>query len=422
MIRLYLLSLLVIVAALLVSWWLGFPADPGYLLLWYGGYTFETTLFALLTAALVLFLLLRVLLLLYRTFNPWQLVRYGRAYRQERRSRSRTIQGLMSLARGDWPAARNLLNQGLGDADASVVNHLAAAFAAFAGGDRNAAMAALDAAERDYPAARSTARSLRARLLLQSDQLEQCLAVLEQLRRSSVNDAALLTLLKDVYIRLEAWQPLESLLPSLEKHKAVDAAEAVRIRERIFMEHLYRAAAMTPDGQPRKPGGISRRPRLEDLTRYWKKAPAGLRDDPRVVRHYINLLLGFDAAVEALRIVEAALHRGWNEELAARYGAIASPQPQQQLRRAEAWLAKHPNDPGLLLSLARISRRNELWGKARQYYEASIKAAPTPQAYAELAELLTALGQTEAAAQHMQLFRQSTNTTPLDLPLPARET
>lgn len=418
MLRLYLLSLLVIVLALLVSLWLGFPADPGYLLLWFGGYTFETSLFALLTVALILFLLWRVMSLLWHSLNPWRLIRHSRIYRRERKSVSRSVQGLLDFARGDWQRAYNLLNQGLRDTDASVINYLAAACAAYATGDSSEAMGRLDAAEQKYPAARTAIRSLRARLLFQSNQLEQCLAVLEQLRRGGVNDAALLGLLKDVYIRLEDWQPLETLLPALQKHKVVDQAEGVRIRERLFMEGLYQAAGMSPDGRRRKTAGLSRRPRLEELTRYWKKAPAELREDPRVVRHYVNLLLRFDATTEALHIIETALARRWDGELAARYGSIRSSAPQQQLQKAEYWLQQHPRDSGLLLSLARISRCNQLWGKAREYYEASIKATPSAQAHGELSELLAALGQTEAARRNLYAFRELTDNTLLDLPLP----
>ena len=417
MIKIYLLSLLVIVVALLLSWLLDFRPDPGYLMLWYGGYSFETSLFALLTAGVILFLLWRILSLLGHGLNPWRIVRYGRAYRQERRSRSRTTQGLLGFARGDWRGAYNLLNQGLRDSDSSAVNYLAAAYAAYASGDRDEAMRRLDAAEQEYPAVRSTARSLRARILFQAGQLEQSLAVLEQLRRSSINDAALLGLLKDVYVRLEAWQPLEVLLPALEKHKVVDKAEMVRIRERLFMEGLYKAAGMNPNGQSRKTGGISRKPRLEELTKYWRKAPAALREDPRALRHYVDLLLRFDATTDALRIIESALGRNWDSELAAKYGGIGG-HPQQQLQQAERWLQAHPRDPGLLLSLARISRRNQLWGKAREYYEASIKAAPSAPAHGELSQLLTALDQPEAAERHLRAYRSLTGSTLADLPLP----
>ena len=92
MIRLYLLSLLVIVAALLVASYLGFPADPGYLLIWFGPYTFETTLFALLTALLILFLLWRILAVLLQTLNPRRLLRTARSRRLAHKSNHRSTE------------------------------------------------------------------------------------------------------------------------------------------------------------------------------------------------------------------------------------------------------------------------------------------------------------------------------------------
>ena len=50
MTRLFIFSLMAIVVALWVSLYLGFPADPGYLLIAFGNTTFETSLFAMLIA------------------------------------------------------------------------------------------------------------------------------------------------------------------------------------------------------------------------------------------------------------------------------------------------------------------------------------------------------------------------------------
>ena len=55
MIRLFAWSLLVIVVALTLSLTLGFPQDPGYLLIAFGNSAFETSIFALLVAVCVVF-------------------------------------------------------------------------------------------------------------------------------------------------------------------------------------------------------------------------------------------------------------------------------------------------------------------------------------------------------------------------------
>ena len=80
------------------------------------------------------------------------------------------------------------------------------------------------------------------------------------------------------------------------------------------------------------------------------------------------------------------------------YGLVEGPDATKQLKRAEAWLSKHGDDPDLLLAAARLCLRNELWGKARSYLETVIALRPTPEAYQEYGRLLTQLGETDAAA------------------------
>ena len=64
MIRLFIFSLLAIVVSLWVTLSVGFPSDPGYLLIAFGEYTFETSLFALLVLILFIYLCVRLLLLI----------------------------------------------------------------------------------------------------------------------------------------------------------------------------------------------------------------------------------------------------------------------------------------------------------------------------------------------------------------------
>ena len=418
MIKLFLFSLLVIVIGLLLTLYLGFPADPGYVLLAFGNYTFETSLFALLVAAAVIFLLFRLLLLFWHSVNPWHWIVYGRQWRDQRsaKARSKTIDGLLYLARGNWPAAYKLLNGGRNDADASVINYLAAAYAAYEAGvhdagQRDAWSRLLNEAETLYPSARSTTNYVRALLLFKSDQLEQSLVVLERLKKTSVNDGQLLSLLKDVYIRLEAWNQLEELLPALEKQQLVKEDELERMRVRLFMEHLYAAG---------KSSAASADPEtaVAAMSRLWKKAPSGYREDEKIVKHYVDLLSGANANQEAVKAIEHALSKKWNDTLVLLYGEKDFASGAEQLLHAERWLRSRPDSASLLLTLARLSLRNELWGKAREYYEASIRQSPSAAAYAELARLLKHLGDDKAGAESLRKYGEITNGGLSSLPLP----
>lgn len=412
MIKLYLFSLLAIVLALLVSLYLGFPGDPGYLLIAFGNYTFETSLFALLVAVTVLYLVIKLSLLVFRWINPWHLIRFGRNYKEHLRAKSRstTIEGLLYFTRGSWESSYNLLKRGMKDSDASVINYLAAACAAHQQGNKEAWMNCLESAEQKYPAARSTINSLKAQLLFKSDQLEQCVAVLQQMKTSSLNDAPLLQLLKEVYLKLSDWEQLGKLLPALEKNAVIDEEEAELIRVRIFMEDLYRTSNQRADLSDADIGA--------QLENAWKKGPTSYKQDERIVKHYAEILFKLDQKEQARKAIEVALNKSWSDELIRRYGELDFGASHQRLLIAESWIQGRPGNAGLLLALGRLAMRNELWGKAREYFDTSLEVASTAEAHGELARLLKCLGEGKTASEHQEKFMQGIGAQLPTLPMP----
>jgi len=449
MIKLFVFSLLAIVLALLVTLYLGFPADPGYLLIAFGNTTFETSLFALLVAAGAIYLVYRVLMLILHWINPWQLVRYGRHYQKHRKAkaRSNTVEGLLYFARGNWQFSYNLLLKSVGEDDASVVNYLTAAYAAFKLGEKENWVQCLERAEVEYPLARSTVNTLKAQLLFKSNQLEQCLAVLQEMRKSSLNDTSLLQLLKDVYIKLEDWDQLRELLPTLEQNGVVHKDELERMQMRVFMEALYSVIRQQDEQQES----------ISQLLRLWKKAPNSYKQDEKIVKHYFGLLIDLGETVEAGKVIEYAVAKKWSKDLVLCYGAqnfgsndvgskdtgakfpvakfpgVKFPSAvakiskdsgtnSSRLNMAETWLKTHPSDASLLLTLGRLSMRNELWGKAKEYYQSSIQAAPSAEAYGELGRLLKNLGETEASEACLKSYGDLVEAELVDLPLPPKQT
>jgi len=412
MVKLYLFSLLAIVLALLVSLYLGFPGDPGYLLIAFGSTTFETSLFALLVAVTVLYLVIKLILIVFHWINPWNLIRFGRNYKEHLRakSRSKTIEGLLYFTRGNWESSYNLLKKGMKDSDASIVNYLAAAYAAYQQGNKEAGMNCLETAKNKYPAARSTINSLKAQLLFKSNQLEQCVAVLQQMKTSSLNDASLLQLLKDVYLKLNDWEQLENLLPALEKNSVVDGLEAEQIRVRIFMENLYRISSRRVDFSDVE---IS-----AQLEKAWKKGTASYKQDEKIVKHYADILFKLDQKEQAGKAIEVALNKNWSDELIKRYGELDFGTPHQQLLIAESWIQKRPGNARLLVALGRLAMRNELWGKAREYFDTSIEISSTAEAHGELARLLKFLGEEKLSYEHQEKFVQGVGAELPNLPMP----
>jgi HemY protein len=412
MVKLYLFSLLAIVLALLVSLYLGFPGDPGYLLIALGDTTFETSLFALLVAVIVLYLIIKLILIVFHWINPWHLIRFGRNYKEHLRakSRSKTIEGLLYFTRGSWESSYNLLKKGMKDPDASVVNYLAAAYAAHQQGNKDAWMNCLETAENKYPTARSTINSLKAQLLFKSNQLEQCVAVLQLMKTSSLNDASLLQLLKDVYLKLNDWEQLEKLLPALEKNSVIDGREAQLRRLKVNMENLYRISNQRVNFSDTE---IS-----AQLEKAWNKGTALYKHDEKIVKHYADLLFKLDQKEEAGKAIEVALNKSWSDELIKRYGELDFGTPHRQLLIAESWIQNRPGNARLLVALGRLAMRNELWGKAREYFYTSIEISSTAEAHGELARLLKCLGEEKLADEHQEKFVQGVGAELPNLPMP----
>ena len=63
-------------------------------------------------------------------------------------------------------------------------------------------------------------------------------------------------------------------------------------------------------------------------------------------------------------------------------------------------LQRLPRDGALLLTLGRLCRQQQLWGKARSYLEASLAITPSRAAHIELAQLLDQLEESALATRH----------------------
>src|SRR5699024_5226320 len=127
--------------------------------------------------------------------------------------------------------------------------------------------------------------------------------------------------------------------------------------------------------------------------------PGFLRRDEFTIRDYARLLadLGDEAQTETL--LRKVLRNHWSDELVNLYGRVQGQKPDEQLLMAEQWLQDRPNNAELLLALGRLSLRNELWGKAREYFETSLKLRRKRETLAELSRLTAHMGEEEASVK-----------------------
>lgn len=373
--------------------------DNGYILLRYADWSIEGSLVLFALLGLLLYFLAYLVLLALRQF--WRLPRRVRDWsgrRQAALARRSLTQGLLELAEGKWKAAEKHLTQHAALSETPLLNYLSAARAAQLQGAQERRDEYLHQAHKSMPSASLAIGLTQADLQLAHQEFEQALATLTHIRSLTPHHPYVLTLLQRLYTELKDWPQLEALLPELREHKILTPDALDDLTYRVYRERL---AAM---------------PKSEDLEAFWQALPKAVRNHSLVRKEYLRLLVGQGQGEHALTLIANSLSKLWDDELCLLFGSIAGSQPANQLATAEGWLNEHPDNPQLLLALARLSLRNRLWGKARSYLEASIAIRPSAQAYQELGVLLEQLGETDNALASYRTGLELTLNMPLSKP------
>ncbi|MET0066974.1 MAG: heme biosynthesis HemY N-terminal domain-containing protein [Candidatus Thiodiazotropha sp.] len=377
-------AFLALLAAVLITLWV--KQDNGYVLIGYGQWTVEGSLALFVLAGLALFLLLYVMIrVLSRIWSTPERLKSWRQKRRGQRARQALTRGLLEMAEGRWKVAERHLTRYAGQSETPLLNYLAAARAAQLQGEHERRDDYLHLAHESMPSADVAVGLTQAELQLAHQQYEQALATLMHVRTLSPKHDYVMKLLKKLYENLGEWQKLEEMLPDLKRRKVISEAELQNLETRVHRERLKQES-----------------PQLEQLVGYWQSMPRNVRQYREILLDYARYLIALDAGSRVEPLIVGALQREWSSELVAVYGRIELADPSHQLGTAETWLAKHPEDPVLLLTLARLSLQNKLWGKARSYLEASIAISPSAESYQQLGLLLERLGENDRA---MQCFR-----------------
>lgn len=405
------LLLLIFIAMLLGALTLAaLRADTGYILIALGNTSVEMSFwFGALALVVLLALLLLAIRLLRGTLNlPGRL---SRRMTSRARAQRRTASGLVDFIEGNWKQAQRKLLRSAKRADSPLINYLAAARCAYETGDRETALELLHKAEQSSPTSALAVALTQARMQLLSKRYEQCLATLERVRRQAPQHPVILDLLRQVYVALEDWDALQEIMPSLRAYGSQNPAE---LDELTFTLHL---ALLERGGH--KAHGLKPDEARQSLHKAWGQVPGNLKRHPDVVLCYANQLIDNDLHDEAEDVVRRTLEKHWHRQLVHLYGLIAGPEPQRQLLAAEGWLKKRPGDALLLLTLGRLSLRNELWGRARDYFQNSLALQPLPETCAELARLLAHLGEHQQSTDYYQRGLLMTTPSLPTLPQPA---
>lgn len=360
--------------------------DPGYVLLAYGNYTLETSLWVgLLLLVLLVILIYLALRLVYRLIGGQRNLVTWLGTRKAHHALRQSTRGLISYTEGNWSKARKQLENGAQNNEAPLINYLLAARSSEHMNEPEKVHHYLHAASQSESGAEIAVEITLAEMKLQAGQYDQALAALNHSKNNVARHPYAIELLSRIYRGMSAWDDLLDLLPELKKHKLLSHEEFLAVEQEVHGHRLEEKARSA-----------------DDLRSAFQSMPARLKGDPVVLRDYVSKLVAVGAHDTAEKTILRALKQDWDSALVRQYGLVESANGPAQLTKAESWLAAHPEDEQLLMCLGRLSAREKLWGKARDYFESSYRAEHSAEICAELGRLLTALGEPKVAAAYFR--------------------
>ncbi|KAA2284750.1 heme biosynthesis protein HemY [Arenimonas fontis] len=386
--KLYRSLLLGLVLALLGALaWHWFSQDLGDVVVRFRGFTYSTTLAFALTAWLLLWFLLWAL---------WWLVRLPiRAWRRHARAqaRNRLVNGLEALHQGRWARAASLLERAAAERPERGLALLGARRAAAEAGDMEAAARHQAALLKHDPGAAALDQAER---LLAQGRADEALAALASCPALPPRG---LRLQAEALVAAGRADEALALLPALRREQALGHAALAEAELR------YTAASL---GQA---------PQSNTLMQRWRAVPPKLANEAEVVAAFARRAARLGLEEEGAEALAAALDTRWDEGLAALYGELPGGRGDgaKRLARAEAWLAQHPDSPGLLCGLARLYMEQGQWARAEDHLHRALAQGAGAEAWELLGHVFAHHNDPRAAIAYANALRAGRGETPLTL-------
>ena len=382
-----LLAVAAVVAALMVK------LNAGYALLVSPPYRIELSLNLLLIIVVGSFFLLYLTLrLINRAVRMPATVRAWRRQQKLDRARAKQDAALVALLEGRYGKARQHAEEALEIPGSSGLNAIVAARAAIDVRDFDGAGALLNRPDASVSSLAVPRWMLSAEIALEQGRPQEALRLLQLLRKEAGMHTAALRLELRALQAARRWNEIPTLLEQLVRRKVYDAAQAEHVRLTAQSEQLK---ALSQDAA--------------GLRDYWSRLPDAARTRPRIARAAAQSFVELGGDREAADILANALAREWDSDLVEMYDECRIADTTRQLEQAERWLQTHNHDAVLLRVLGTLCQRQQLWGKAQTYLEASLALDNTWRAHLALGEMLGRLGRdTEANAHFVAALKLAT--------------
>jgi HemY protein len=374
--------LLLAVAAAVAA--LAAKLNSGYVLLVAPPYRVELSLNLLVILIVAGFFSLYLgLRLITRTVQLPAQVRVWRRQRQQQRARTKLDAAIVALLEGRYGKAQQEAKEALDLPHSTGLAALVAARAAIDVRQFDIAEGFLSRPETQATSLAVPRLTLSAEIALEQGQPQEALRILESLQREAGLHTAALRLELRATQATKRFGDIPALVEQLVKRGVFDAPQGEQIKIAAQREQL-RALAHDASG-------------LRDA---WNRLPETTRTLAPVALAAAKSFLQLGGDREAAEIVTRSLDREWDSLLVDVYAECQLGDSTHQLEQAERWLIEHNQDAALLRVLGLLCQRQQLWGKAQAYLEASLALEESWRTQLALGEMLGRLGRSEDANAH----------------------
>lgn len=364
--------------------------NPAYVLMVYPPYRIELSL----TLFVLLYLLALIIGygLLRLTFAAVQLPSYVRKYRLERamgKSHKLLDDALRAFFEGRYAAAERASAQAMELGDTSALHPIIAARAAHELREFDKRDAYLAEAKTKTIGENTMRLIAKTEFQLGQKQPQSALNSLKELSDSGIRKhVGALNLELKAQLQARNWDALLGVISQLEKRDAIDMTAADQLRQQAWLEKLR--------------GQIQDAAALQAL---WKSIPGEFKQRSKIAAAAAQAFNKLGDCHSAQQLLSDILNKQWNSELVAVYGDCQAGDVVAQIEQAEKWLDLHKQDAGLLLALGKLCLHQKLWGKAKNYLDASLSLEPSHAAYTALGQLAEKMGKHDEAFKHYQLAK-----------------
>jgi len=340
---------------------------------------------ALLAAFIVVYLLIR---LVGKTVALPEAVSQWRERRRRQRADHSLREAVLGLHEGRYAKSLKFAEKSYKASDHPAAAILLAARAAHALRDNVRYREWIERLTDEKEEIQTARRMTEAELAIVSCDYEEAAAKLDALQQDGRRHVAALRLSLRVSMALWRWDEALRLIRLLFKHKALTDEQARPLLCRVHIERLRACADQ---------GGIEGG-KNDALTEMWNSIPAKEREDRQLVLEAVPLFARVGKGRVVRRTLERLLDAEWDTALARLYGFCGD--VGACLSKGENWLLDHREDPGLLFSLGRLCAELQLWGKAVEYFELSLRRQPEVETHLALADLFKRLERSQDEQKH----------------------